>query len=321
MISKPKQPKAPNPYQVADAQTQSNIATAQEQARLGMTGSTGPQGSVSYVADPNSPSGYRQVTTLDPATQALLDQTNQARSTGIAGATDAAGQPFDLSAATGENIANIQKTFLDPQWEQQQKALESQLANQGIQPGSVQYENAMRQFNNQRQDAYNSAYLSSFNTAQNQAINQRQIPFGEYLSLSGLANPQEPATQSAPQPGVAPTDVTGPVYQSYNAQNQNYMNAMGGIYGLGGALIGAGGQIASNPAALTALGLSDRRLKTDLVEIGRHALGFPVYAFKFIWDAACWHIGVIAQEVAEILPNAVVIDPESQFLAVDYARL
>lgn len=314
-MSKPKQPKTPDPYKVADAQTQSNIATAQEQARLGMTGTSGPQGSVSYVADPNSPSGYRQVTTLDPATQALLDQTNQARSTGITGATDAAGQPFDLSAATGENIANIQKTFLDPQWQQQQSALESRLANQGIQPGSVQYENAMRQFNNQRQDAYNSAYLSSFNTAQNQAINQRQIPFGEYLSLSGLGNPQQPAAQSAPQPGVAPTDVTGPVYQSYNAQNQNYMNAMGGLYGFGGTAIGA------LPTALTAFGLSDRRLKTDLVEIGRHALGFPVYAFKFIWDAARWHIGVVAQQVAQIFPDAVAIDPDSQFLAVDYARL
>lgn len=312
-MSKPKQPKVPDPYKVAAAQTQSNIATAQEQARLGMTNTAGPQGSVSYVADPTAPSGYRQVTSLDPETQALLDQTNQARSTGITGATDAASQPFDLSSATGENIANIQRTFLDPQWQQQQSSLDSQLRNEGIMPGSTAYAQRMQQFNQQKQDAYNQAYLSSFNTAQNQAINQRQIPFGEYLSLSGLGNPQQPNTPSAPAPGVAPTDLSGNVYNSFNAQNQNYQNAMGGLYGLGGSILGNG--------AMLALGLSDRRVKMDMIEIGRHALGFPVYLFRYVWNAAKWHVGVIAQEVAPILPGAVAIDPVSGMLMVDYGAI
>ena len=58
--------------------------------------------------------------------------------------------------------ANTQ--YLDPQFEQSQAKMESQLANQGITRGSEAYINAMQNFNNQKQQAYTDA--------RNQAIGQ-----------------------------------------------------------------------------------------------------------------------------------------------------
>jgi Chaperone of endosialidase len=64
---------------------------------------------------------------------------------------------------------------------------------------------------------------------------------------------------------------------------------------------------------------SDRRLKTDVVRIGAHALGFGIYRFKYLWSED-EHIGVLAQEVAEVLPGAVVRQPDG-FFAVDYTAI
>jgi hypothetical protein len=58
--------------------------------------------------------------------------------------------------------ANTQ--YLDPQFAQSQAKMESQLANQGITRGSEAYNNAMSNFNNQKQQAYTDA--------RNQAIGQ-----------------------------------------------------------------------------------------------------------------------------------------------------
>ena len=58
--------------------------------------------------------------------------------------------------------ANTQ--YLDPQFAQNQAKMESQLANQGITRGSEAYNNAMLNFNNQKQQAYTDA--------RNQAIGQ-----------------------------------------------------------------------------------------------------------------------------------------------------
>jgi Chaperone of endosialidase len=64
---------------------------------------------------------------------------------------------------------------------------------------------------------------------------------------------------------------------------------------------------------------SDRRLKTDLVRIGTHDLGFGIYRFRYVWGEA-EHVGVLAQEVDEVLPSAVVRRADG-FLAVDYSAI
>ncbi len=87
-MSKPRPPAAPDPVQLANAQSTANTATAREQQRLNMVNTSGPQGTVRYIADPSAPGGYRQETALSP-----LEQQNYERSTGVYGsALDTAGQ-------------------------------------------------------------------------------------------------------------------------------------------------------------------------------------------------------------------------------------
>ena len=64
---------------------------------------------------------------------------------------------------------------------------------------------------------------------------------------------------------------------------------------------------------------SDRRLKRDVVQIGRHADGFGIYRFRYAWGDT-HYVGVMAQEVRETRPEAVVVG-DGGYLRVNYAAL
>lgn len=285
-----KTPKAPDPMKVAEAQTKSNIDTAQAQAKLGMTGQQSDFGSLQYVADPNSPSGYKAVSSLSPEEKALLEQRQGAAGTLNTNVQNTISTPFDLNAARGTEISDIQKTFLDPQWEQQRSALENRLLNQGVRPGSEQYENQMRQFGQQKDDAYNKMFLDAFNTANSAALTQRNLPISDYTALNGMASPT-PAPVNTPAPGVSTTPVGQYIYDSNKTQQQNAQAANQGLYGLAGTI--------------GAAFLSDRRAKTDIRRVGKLDNGLPVYLYRYKGGATP-QIGVMADEVEDLHPGAVV---------------
>jgi hypothetical protein len=326
-------PEAPDPAEVARAQSAANIKTAQEQARLAMTGQVTPFGSVQYVKDPTSPSGFRAITQLSPEQQALLAQGQdlQAQYGGIAGEQlgrvgDVMATPFDLQAGRGREISDIQQTFLDPQWDQQKRSLEADLLNRGIRPGSEAYETQMRQFGQQRDDSYNKMFLDAWQLANNAALTERNIPLTDLAALGGGAFPQ--GTQPVggaptPSPGVAPTDVAGPIYQNYNAQMSQYNQGMGGLFGMGASALGGWAQ-AGFPGVASGLAmLSDRRAKTDIRKLGDDPRGWGVYLFRYIWDGIeqAVRIGFMADEIEKHRPDAVGIDPETGFKIVDYGAL
>lgn len=100
-------------------------------------------------------------------------------------------------------------------------------------------------------------------------------------------------------------------------------SALQTIAGLG--LTGAG--LFSSPAGGTsaASGLSamfsDRRLKTDVEQVDTDPRGFGVYSYRYLWDEpGTRRAGVMADEVAPILPAAVLAHP-SGYLMVDYGAL
>jgi hypothetical protein len=64
---------------------------------------------------------------------------------------------------------------------------------------------------------------------------------------------------------------------------------------------------------------SDLRLKRDISRTGTHCLGFGIYRFKYLWSDTVYR-GVLAQEVLEKAPHAVVVGP-GNFLAVNYGAL
>jgi hypothetical protein len=64
---------------------------------------------------------------------------------------------------------------------------------------------------------------------------------------------------------------------------------------------------------------SDIRLKRDIVEMTRLDNGIGLYRYRYIWSDQLY-VGVMAQEVAEIVPDAVARDADG-YLRVDYVRL
>ena len=101
----------------------------------------------------------------------------------------------------------------------------------------------------------------------------------------------------------------------------NYLGQLGSVAGRGlqaGGLIGsAGGRSTStskggSPGLAGAIGqglgmipgLSDPRLKTDVEKLGELPDGLGVYSWRFLWEAAQRHVGVMADEVARLRPWA-----------------
>lgn len=175
---------------------------------------------------------------------------------------DAAARQQTIDAMYGQY-----QSRLDPQFQQSQKAIETRLANQGIGVGSDAYNQAMESFGRTRNDAYQSA--------QNQAVGaggaeqsrlfglqgnereraiqeyerQRNAPLNEVNALMSGTQIQNPTFSPTPQTSIAGTDYTGLVNNQYagqmNAYNQGQSAsnaAMGGLFGLGGAV--AGGALA-----------------------------------------------------------------------------
>lgn len=179
----------------------------------------------------------------------------------------------------------------------QQQAFQQMLSGAGFTNTALQQQfgNALTQSQAQnaaRQQAINEAYA------------QRVQPLNEIIGLMSGAQVQNPNATFAqtPQVGVGGVDYTGLVNQKYQADMANYRAGMGGLFGLGSALIGA-------------LPFSDRRLKTDIRRVGTTDGGVPVYTYRYKGDSTV-HMGVMAQDV----PEARVMDP-SGFFRVDYSRV
>src|SRR5205823_13237375 len=61
----------------------------------------------------------------------------------------------------------------------------------------------------------------------------------------------------------------------------------------------------TNTTSSLARTVSDRRLKKDVTRVAEHPAGFGVYRFKYLWSDTEYR-GVLAQEVLDVMPDAVV---------------
>lgn len=319
-----------------------------------MIGTEGPSGSVKYQADPTQPGGYSQVTTLSPTQQGLQDQQNSiyGQALGLGqkqlGNVDSAlgqqltapslqtqiGGDYNQTVKAAQDAAYNQATSrLDPQWSMDQSHLQTQLANQGLSQNSAAYQNAMDTFGRAKNDAYSSAENQAFTqgqAAQNQGFNQsaaqgtfgntaaqqgftnqataQNQPINQLSALLGLGQVSSPTGISYSPTQVANTDVLGANALGYQTASNNYNQAqqqqastLNGLFNLGS----------------TAIMYSDRRLKLDIVKVGE-AKGLNWYAYRYIWSPIR-HIGVMAQEVLLVKPEAV--HEVNGYLAVDYGAL
>lgn len=327
----PQAPPAPDPAATAAAQSASNVKSATNQYELGATNQIAPQGTSSYEQIGTWADGtprFQQTTTLSPEQQQLYNtgvQTQQ--NLGNIGVQqsqkigDLLNTPFNVDTATSDKIQGLQSEFLDPQWQKQGAALDTQLANQGILLGSDAYKTAQQNFSTDRQRAYDQSYLDSYNTGQQAALTQRNQPINEISALLSGSQVSQPNFQgvNTPTPGVAPTDVIGATGQSLAQQNVGYqgqlatnMGINSGLFGLGSAALGGLGK------GIGAGSISDRRLKENIKRVGVADNGLPIYLFTYKGDSAV-QMGVMAQDVLAVHPEAVITRPDG-YMAVYYEQ-
>ena len=256
---------------------------------------------------PSGGSGGNNTAQID-ALKAYLYGGSGSGAAGVPDFSNLPGVPTGNSQQFYQNAADAmysqQTRYLDPQMQQQQQALEARLSEQGFVPGTPGYKQAMQNF----QDTSNRAYGAARDSSILQGVTAGQGTFNNTMATSREALAQYLAKRNQPLNEINALQ-TGDQIQygrdldRYNAEvgSQNSQNQMLG-------------QLA------TALGIyySDARLKEDITPIGQTPGGANLYTYTIFGRR---ETGVLAQELAQTQPDAVMLDSESGFLMVDYRKV
>jgi len=149
-------------------------------------------------------------------------------------------------------------------------------------------------------------------------------------------------TGNAAASGLLRSGSTGKALQNYGQTISNqfagsYMDRLQGLadnaFKAGGLIGGAGQQSSSTQnsskgkpglgnilgSALSTVAVSDRRLKENIVKMGTLKNGLNVYKYNYLGEKTK-HLGVMADEVAELLPEA--LGPViNGYNTVDYSKI
>ncbi|WNV09952.1 tail fiber domain-containing protein [Tardiphaga sp. 709] len=326
----PQAPAAPDPAATAAAQSAANKDTAIAQYGLNATNQNTPTGSLSYKQIGTWSDGtprYEATTSLNSGEQSVYDTGLQTRQN-VAGIgrdqsariASLLGTPVDLSnEATESRLMELGSKRLDPRFARESDALETNLINRGIRPGSKAYDTMRTQFDQGKNDAYNQLLLTGRGQAVQEALTERNQPINEITALMGNSQVSQPNFTSTPSPGVAPTDVIGAQQQSLNQQNVGYQGAlsqnnamMSGLFGLGGAGLGGWAQ--------GGFKTSDARAKENITRVGQTDKGLPIYTYSYKGNGGLMEMGVMAQDLVERGSDAVAVQ-DNGLMAVDYGRV
>lgn len=296
--------------QAAAAQGQSN-----QQAVAGQTQANRPDqqtgfGGLQWTQGPDGQ--WTQTASLNPALSGALGSLQNTA------AQNAAAGPFDPSAARNQAIqANYDQAAsrLNPRFAQQDQLEASQLANQGLDPNSQAYRTAMQQYGQQKNDAYNQAMYSAIGAGNQTEQTQlgayemgQMMPYQQMGALQGYENSMPgfaAAGVAQPTPWLQAAEAAAGMLDKTNQQNQqNGADATSGAMGMIGTIF------------------SDERLKEDIHRLPVEAEpGVPLATYRYKGEPKSQHhLGVIAQDLEKVHPEAVQMDP-SGFKTVDYSQL
>jgi hypothetical protein len=174
-----------------------------------------------------------------------------------------------------------------------------------------------------RAGLYNSALGQDFNQslqraqfanqAQQQQLAQdfalRSQPLNEIIGLMGGSQLQLPQFSGYTPVQIAPT----PTFAATQAQNQAAMQN----YGIQQAGANSTMQGLGSAGLAAAMYFSDRRLKSNIVQVGKHPLGIGIYEYDIFGKR---ERGVMADEVAQVMPDAIV-PHSSGYMMVNYGKL
>ena len=337
----PSAPAAPNYTAAAQATAQGNIDAARLATAANRVNQYTPYGSLEYTMSGEDKYGnpmWSATQTLSPQNQQLFDIQNQLSlgvgqlgTKGLDYVRQQLENPFDVSQLPSLGI-NPSETYSDaimrrlsPQMEQSRGKLEQQLANQGIQIGSEAYDRALRNFDQKQNDLMLGAQTQGLQAglqARQQQLGElayrRNEPLnvlsalrtGSQVTAPSYVNSSQQATTQGP-------DLLGAAGMQYNAQMGDFnaqqaaqQNFNQGLMGLGGAGI---------------MKYSDIRMKENIKQVHWLPNGLPVYEYEYkpeFKDIAGHgkHIGVMAQEVEQVMPEAVITNANG-YKMVNYGLL
>jgi hypothetical protein len=246
--------------QAAQASSQANLQNAQAATAANRVNQVTPFGNLQYTQSGTDAQGNPIWT----ATQSLSPELQNAYGNISGQVASQYGQAFNpqlpqVGINPGEQYEQAIMRRLQPQQAQASEALEAQLANQGIMPGSEAYNRAKTQLSQAQNDQLTSAVVGGFNTglaanqnAFNQGLTSYQLPMATLNQFRTGAQPNyvNPSQQAT----VAGPDYLGAynASQNYNLGLQNAgaasnANLTSGLFGLGSAAL-------LNPTAVSQIG-------------------------------------------------------------------
>ncbi len=332
-MGKASAPKPPDPQDTASASTSTNIGTAVANAMMGNVSEFGPDGSTrvkqtgtySY-RDPYTHKKYdiptfTRRTRLSPEQQAIKAQQDGASLNLSTLANDQSGflneymaKPFDYNSGEHEEWAGgLYDKLNSPKEAQASESLRTRLANQGIKEGSEAYDREMQNFTAGSGDSRNKFMLDSYNTGMQTALTKRNQPINEITALMSGGQVSQPNFMGAQMPTIPTTDTAGLInanydqkFNRYQLQQQQQQGMLGGLFGLGSSLIMA----------------SDERVKENIEPLDFKVNGHNVYEYDYKgkFDDGERHVGVMAQEVEQKRPDAVMTGKDG-VKRVHYGRL
>lgn len=317
-MGKPKAPEPLDPKEVAAGQTGTSVATSIANSFMGNVNKVGPDGTTTFdqtgsysFTDPYTGQTYdlptfTETVTLSPEQQAIYDKNKAAQGNLADLASQQSGflkdymsKPIELgNEATEARLFELGSKRLDPRFAREEEAMRTNLINRGIREGSDAFTAAMSDFNAGKNDAYNNLLLSGRGQAVQESLAERNQPINEITALlsgSQVSQPQFTGGNVAPIPT---TDVAGLINQNYNQQYGNYQNQMNQWNNVMGGLFGLGGQL---------IGLSDDDAKTDKQKVAEIEPGMNLHAYRYKGEskAAPLRLGLMASEVERKRPGAV----------------
>jgi hypothetical protein len=343
----PSAPAAPDYTAAAQATAAGNLDAARAATAANRVNQVTPYGNLDYNITGQDPYGnptWTATTSLSDVGQQLLNNQNQASlglgstiNSALGRTQDVMGQGFNPNLPStginpGETYSDAVMRRLQPQIAQNKEMQDAQLANQGIVPGTQAYDNAMRTFNQGQNDLLTSAQINGMNTglqanqqAYNQALTNYNLPLNTLSALRTGAQVQNPTFVNAPQQATTSgADILGATQAGYNAQMGGFNAAQAAQSNLNSGLMGLGGTLGA--AALMAPA-SDIRMKENIEKVGQLNNGLNIYTYEYKpefrndpYAGHGKHIGVMAQEVELVQPEAVITRPDG-YKMVNYGAL
>ena len=329
----PQAPAAPDYTAAAQATATGNLDAARAASAANRVNQVTPYGNLDYSQNGVDQYGnptWTATTSLSNVGQQLLNNQNNA-SLGLGSTINSAlgnvqstmGQQFNpnlpqVGINAGQNYQDAAMQRLAPQLQQSRELLTNNLANSGIPVGSEAYNRAQMNQAQKENDLLAANTTQGFNTglaanqqAYNQALTNYNMPLNTLSALRSGSQVQNPTFQNVPQQATtAGADILGATQMGYNAQMGGFNAANAAQSNFNSGLMGLGGTLGA--AALMAPA-SDIRMKENIEKVGKMANGLNVYTYEYKpefrndpFAGHGKHIGVMAQEVEEIMPEAVI---------------